>query len=117
MDRPKGMHERTFRRLRQDFIDAIDREQGAFGIVVLRFADSSSNECVIGLRIASTRTRLDNSDLHDLWRARQGIRWNLWPRLKSRSAAELIGFNAWKDKRELPSKRDASCDKNRQLER
>jgi hypothetical protein len=40
MDRPKGMHKRTFQRLRQDVIDAIEREHRAFGIVVRKFARS-----------------------------------------------------------------------------
>jgi hypothetical protein len=38
MDRPKGMHERTFQRLRQDVIGAIEREEWAFEIVVRKFA-------------------------------------------------------------------------------
>jgi hypothetical protein len=40
MDRPKGMHEKTFRRRQQDVIDVIEREHWAFGIVIRRFAHS-----------------------------------------------------------------------------
>ena len=40
MDRPKGMHKRTFQKLRQDVIIAIEREHWAFGIVMRRFASS-----------------------------------------------------------------------------
>ena len=40
MERPKGMHKRTFQRLRQDVIDAIEREHKAFGSVVRKFASS-----------------------------------------------------------------------------
>ena len=40
MNRPKDMHKRTFQRLRQDAIDAIEREQRAFEIVVRRLASS-----------------------------------------------------------------------------
>lgn len=40
MERPKGMHKRTFQRLRQDAIDAIEREHKAFGSVVRKFASS-----------------------------------------------------------------------------
>jgi hypothetical protein len=39
-DRPKGMHKRTFQRLRQDVIDAMDREHMAFGIVLRKFVNS-----------------------------------------------------------------------------
>jgi hypothetical protein len=40
MDRPKSMHTRTFRRLRQDVIYAIEREHRAFGVVVRKFGSS-----------------------------------------------------------------------------
>ena len=40
MDRPKGLHKRTFQRLRQDVIDAIERERMAFGVVVRKIARS-----------------------------------------------------------------------------
>jgi hypothetical protein len=40
MDRPKGMHKRTFERLRQDVIDAIEHEHWAFGVVLRKFASS-----------------------------------------------------------------------------
>jgi len=40
MNRPKGMHNRTFQRLRQNVIDAIEREHWAFGVVMRRFASS-----------------------------------------------------------------------------
>jgi hypothetical protein len=40
MDRPKGMHKRTFQRLRQDVIDAIEHEHSAFGFVMRKFARS-----------------------------------------------------------------------------
>ena len=37
MHRPKGMHKRTFQKLRQDVIHAIEREQWAFGIAARNF--------------------------------------------------------------------------------
>jgi hypothetical protein len=40
MDRPNGMHKRTFQRLRKDAIDAIEHEHWAFGVVVRKFASS-----------------------------------------------------------------------------
>jgi len=40
MDRPKGMHKKTFQCLRTDVIDAIEREQSAFGVVMRKFSRS-----------------------------------------------------------------------------
>jgi len=40
MDRPKGMHKRTFQRLQQDVIYAIEHEHSAFGFVMRKFARS-----------------------------------------------------------------------------
>jgi hypothetical protein len=40
MHRPKGMHKRTFERLRKDVIDAIEREEWAFGIAARNFVCS-----------------------------------------------------------------------------
>ncbi|MGZ8892678.1 MAG: hypothetical protein ACXW1R_07075 [Halobacteriota archaeon] len=40
MDRPKCMHKKTFQRMRTDVIDAIEREQSAFGVVMRKFARS-----------------------------------------------------------------------------
>jgi hypothetical protein len=38
MDRPKRMHKKTFERLRTDVVDAIEREQSAFGVAMHKFA-------------------------------------------------------------------------------
>jgi hypothetical protein len=40
MDRPKGMHKKTFERLRTDVVDTIEREQSAFGVVMRKSARS-----------------------------------------------------------------------------
>lgn len=40
MEQPKGMHTRTFRRLRHDVLEAIDREHAAFVMVMHKFVSS-----------------------------------------------------------------------------
>ncbi len=40
MERPKGMHTRTFRRLRQDVLDAMDNEPKAYVMVMHKFVSS-----------------------------------------------------------------------------
>ncbi|MGD0172235.1 MAG: hypothetical protein ABSB81_08970 [Halobacteriota archaeon] len=40
MDRPKGMHKQTFQKLRQEVIDAMEREQRVFEMAMAKFSRS-----------------------------------------------------------------------------